>query len=229
MAELIIATDEQLLAVLFDKQGLEMYPGGLRIGGDQRAVREGDPIAINTATFTGLVSKYSQVAATVAQAAVVATLDDVHPFEVGDSVVFDDAAALQETVTLTAINYVTNVITFTPAIIDAAGFAIDDHVGVITNNVDNAVGIALVPVRDRRAAELGFPGPSDLTPRGSTTMFGDFAIRGRFRLNRLRNIVDGTTPVNRNDAAFAGVAIPDVGVTPGLYVVNVISANLSLT
>ncbi len=229
MAELIIASDEQLLAVLFDTQGLEKYPGGLRIGGGQRAVREGDPIAIQTATFTGLVSKYSQLAADSDQAATTATLDDAHPFEVGDVGVFDDGAALQETVTITAIDYATDIITFTPAIIDVAGFDIDDHFGVITNNQDNAVGIALVPVRDRRAAELGFPGPDDLTPRGSTTMFGDLAIRGRFRLNRLRNIVDGTTPVNRNDAAFAGVAIPDVGVTPGLYVVNVISANLSLT
>ncbi len=228
MAELIIASDEQLLAVLFDNQGLQKYPGGLRIPGGGRAVRDGDCIAINTSNDTGLVAKYSQIAATVAQAAVVATLDDAHPFAVGDAVRFDDGAALQEDVTISAINYTTNVITFTPAIIDAAGFAIDDHVSVIANNVDEAIGIALVPLRDRRAAQLGIPGADDLTPRGSTTMFGDIAITGRFRLNRLRVLVDGTTPQNALDADLAGTAILAVGVTPGLYVVSTYSANLAL-
>ena len=229
MAELLIASDEQLLAVLFDRQGLTKYPGGLPIPGGGRAVREGDPIAIDTNDDTGLVSKYSQLAADADQAVTVVTLDDAHPFEIGDSCEFDDGAALQETVTITAINYETNVVTFTPAVIDAAGFDIDDHFAVITNNVDNAIGIALVPVRDRRAAELGIPGADDLTPRGRTPMFGDIALTGRFRLARLRNLVDGTTPQNRNDVAFAGAAILAVGATPGLYIVSTPAAtNLAL-
>lgn len=228
MAELLISTDEQLLAVLFDNQGLELYPGGLRIPGGGRAVREGDCIAINTSNDTGLVAKYSQLAADADQAAVVATLDDAHPFAVGDVGVFDDGAALQETVTISAINYTTNVITFTPAIIAAAGFDIDDHFSVITNNVDEAIGVALTPLRDHRAAELGIPGADDLTPRGRTHMKGDIAITGRFRLARLRVLVDGTTPQNALDVDLGGTAILAVGVTPGLYIVRTYSANLAL-
>ncbi len=228
MAEIQIALDEQLLAVLFDKSGLQLYPGGLRIVQAGRAVREGDPIAIDSGLLQGNVAKYSQLAADADQAALVVTLDDAHPFEVGDVATFDDGAALQEIVTISAINYTTNVVTFTPAIIDVAGFDIDDHFSVVTANRDEAVGIALTPLRDKRAAELGGLA-EDVTPRERTTMYGDLAITGRFRLARLRNLVDGTTPQNFIDADFAGLAIPDVGVTPGLYVITVQSANLSLT
>lgn len=208
MAEIQIATDEQILSVLFDKQGLTLYPGGLPVAANQRAIRQGDPIAIDTSIDHAVVSKYSQIAATVATAATTATLDDAHPFEVGDVVVFDDAVALTETVTITAINYSTNVITFTPAIIDAGGFAIDEHVSVITNNVDEPIGIALLPLRDKDAAVLGLL-VNDVTPKERTTFYGSIALTGRFRNAVLKNVA-GTG--NRNEADLGGVllAAPDI-------------------
>ena len=59
-------------------------------------------------------------------------------------------------------------------------------------------------------------------------MYGQLAITGRFRLNRLRVLVDGTTPQNFLDADFAGTAILAVGVSPGLYIIGTPSSNLAL-
>ncbi len=227
MAELQIALDEQLIAVLFDRSGLQLYPGGIRIVQAGRAVREGDPIAIDSGSLQGLVAKYSQLSATSAMDDTTIVVDDAHPFEVGDSCTLDDGAS-QEVVVIASIDYATNIITMATGVVLAAGFFADDHLSVITANRDEAVGIALTPLRDKRAAELGGLA-EDVTPRERTTMYGDLAITGRFRLARLRNLVDGTTPQNFIDADFAGLAIPDVGVTPGLYVITVQSANLSLT
>ncbi len=227
MAELQIALDEQLLAVLFDRSDLRLYPGGLRIPAAGRAVREGDPIAINTATFTGAVAKYSQLAAASLMDDTTIEVDDAHPFAVGDTCEIDDGAS-QEDLVIAAINYTTNIITMATGVVLAAGFNIDDHLSVVANNQHLAVGIALTPLRDKRAAELGGL-VEDVTPRERTTMKGDIAITGRFRLARLRNLVDGTTPQNFNDVSFAGLAVPDVGVTPGLYIVTTPSTNLALT
>lgn len=227
MAEIQIATDERLLAVLFDNSGLQLYPGGLRIPAASRAIREGDCVAINTATFTGAVAKTSQLSANSAQTDITIEVDDAHPFAVGDVCELDDGSD-QEDVTIIAIDYTTNIITMGSGVALAAGYLIDDHLSVITNNQHLAVGIALTPLRDKRAAELGGL-VEDVTPREGTRMKGDIAITGRFRLARIRNLVDGTTPQNFNDVSFAGTAIPDVGVAPGLYVVNTPSANLALT
>ena len=69
MAELIIANDEQILAVLKTTQGLTLYPGGVPVEKDRRAVRSGDPISINITSNLARVAMISELSATSAMGA----------------------------------------------------------------------------------------------------------------------------------------------------------------
>lgn len=222
MSFLNIASDEQLKAVLFDSQHLTLYPGGLVIPASTRAIRQGDPIAINTSTDKGLVAKYSQFAGNEAQGQTVLSLDDVHPFAVGDVVVLDDGAALQETVTITAVDYTNNTITVTPAVADAGGFSTDEHASVVTNDVDEPIGVGLLPLRDKDAAKLGF-GANDITPAEGDSLYGSVAITGRFKRAILKNFA-GTG--NRNAADLGGSVI---GALDVLVITTPNNTNLILT
>ena len=207
--------NESLEAVLFDRQGLMLWPGGGSVPAGVRSVRGGDILARNTSTKKFIVVKSSFLTALVAANATVVNVNDAHPFEVGDSIVVGTATAE----TITAINYVTHQITLGTSISKAV--ANKTAVKVITNGQGKGVAVALLPVRDKDAAIL--EEKDDVTPRLSDTLYGTIALKGRFKYDKMKNF--DTTVTGSLHTDLAGVLqddinVDDAGTAQGLYMMD---------
>lgn len=201
MAELVIAQDEQVLSVLYDRQGLTLYPGGVRIAPGSRAIRAGDLIAIDTSTDFAIVAKQTRVRINEASGQSVIDIDDTHPWEVGDAIDFDDGSG-QESEVIASIDYTNSRITLVGTI-GGSGFDANDIIRGTANNTSRVIGIALETLRAENVARDGFIGKAgDLTPASRTTMYGQVAITGRFHHSRILNFIAGDT--------IAGVTQPDL-------------------
>lgn len=175
-----------LISVLYDRQDLQLLPGGVSIPGGVRSVRQGDFLA-RIATPTNnppanagkyIVAKYSEVSVDVANTNTF-QVNDAHPFAVGDVV---DIGGVSNR-TITSINYATNMITVSGGAFSPSA---TDDVLVSENEMSEAVGVALLPSRDKDAVILG-GGAADITPREGDHLEGAVAITGRFYLDKLKN------------------------------------------
>lgn len=185
MAYAVQAKEEKLISVLYDSAALTVMPGGAMVLAGARSIRQGD---LMTRVVSGvgasrfIVCKYTQVAS--ASAGVDVTVRDAHPFEVGDEITIGT-----DNVTITAINYETNILTISAATAVAA----NDNVSLranIANGRNNVVGIALLPLRDEGAAYGD--GADDVTPKLGDSMYGSIALTGRFKKDQVKNFYTTT-------------------------------------
>lgn len=224
MTYLRVADNENIDAVLFDRQGLTILPGGATIAAGARAFRVGDFIARNTGTMKLNVAKYSQVAAAAATTVAVVTVDDAHAFEVGDTITPRSGSSDEASRVITAINYDTNVITVSENW-DTA-LAENDSVGVRHNQQHRAIGIAMLPSRDKDAAILG-GGANDVTDKRGDSGYGSVALTGRFKYDKLRNF--NTLNSHSFHGDLDGIYNNDLNSRKGIYIVVEVSSTLSLT
>jgi hypothetical protein len=215
MSEITEWSDEQIRAILFDRQGLTKYPGGLPVAAGARAIRDGDILAKETTGNTVIVCKRTELAAAEPQTETLILVDDAHPFEVADVVQIGDEAT---TLNVVSLNYDTNVITM-GALTHATGQDVDAIFHVAALAQDDALGIALTGVYKRDAAASGLN--VDLVTPASTVFYGDIAITGRFRLDQLRNFRAG----NVMDTSLGGLELAD----NNTYVISTPSTNYSQT
>ena len=211
MTGVVFSRQERLISVLYDRQGLTKIPAGGTVAAGSRAIRQGDLIARNTGTKKFLVCKFTEVAVALGNDDDV-TVDDAHPFEVGDTIHIDGDSGGR----IRAINYETNVITMTNNLTSS----VNDTVEARFNNQDDPIGVALLPMFDEQAHYGG--GETDVTPKMMDELYGDIALTGRFKWDQLRNMRDG----NKADTALAGRYIDDFASGKGVYVITVPAANL---
>lgn len=172
-------TEDGIDAVLFDTQGLTLYPGGVMIPKGARAVKAGSILARNISTKEFVVCKYWKGA--VPNSTTIAMgVDGAHPFEVGDSL----KVGTQTAQNIVSIDYSTGDVTVGTAWTAGTG----QDVKVETNKQDKPVGIALVPVMDSKAY-LG--GAHLVAPIEGDSELGALAITGRFRYDRIKGIGQG--------------------------------------
>jgi len=174
-------------------------PGGVVLanGARARSVRVGDILAKLSADVTGvglagqyIVSKCSELAVAAADAASSITVDDAHPFAIGDTITIDDGSNASTPAVITAINYTTNVITV--AVTGGTDpLPINSKVSVTASEQDTAIGIA--------ANRWEATGLEDVT--GRTSMY----IAGEFKKANLYNL---TTSANTE---LAGVTVSSNG------------------
>lgn len=221
----IKSDNENIDAVLYDRQGLTLLPGGATIAAGSRGFRVGDMVSRNTTTKRILVAKYSQVAAAAAVTTQAVQVDDAHAFEVGDVIhprnhgTSTDQAAR----TITAINYSTNVITVSENW--ASALVVNDSIGNRSNQQHRPIGVALLPEMDKDAALLGF-GAAAVAPKLGDVLYGTVAITGRFKYNKLRNFE--TTNDHTFHGDLAGTYVADLNAENGLYIVDQVSSVLAL-
>ena len=209
---LLRATPEQLDAVLYDTQGLTLWPAGGTVAKGSRSIRAGDILARDTSTKKFLVAKRSAVSA-AASSSVSISVDDAHPFESGDLLSIGT-----DSVTVASVNYDSNILTLTAGITAA-----DNDLVTLrgtTNNREKAVGVALLPVRDKDAALLG--GLDDVTPKLGDEQYGAIAITGRFKYGKLRNF--DTSIGSSFHAELAGRNQVDIGSDGGVYIISTVPA-----
>ena len=203
---------ENLDAVLYDRQGLTLLPGGGMVPAGARAIREGDIIARATGGTRNrrfVVAKSTELRSALGASATTANVDDAHAFEIGDSVVIASLGSE----TITAIDYDDNEITFG----NAPGAAdLNDAVVAALNDMDEGVAIALTAVRDGNNPSI-------------SPVEGDFyvtaALTGRFKIDRIRNF-NGS---GRFHTDFAGRYQADYNMRNGIYIISEVSANFALT
>ncbi len=207
--EAIVEPDE----ILASTSGSEKLPGGVIIGGGVRVreTRVGEILARLTADVVDvgdlgqfIPRKSTENSATVATGQADVTVDDAHPFAVGDVILVDDGADAMDAATISAINYVTNVITV------SANFAngtnpqpVNSRVSVIASGQQNANGIA---------AERYTPNVTLTGITGRTSMY----IGGLFKLAQLKGSADGLDTHARS--AFAAATAEDITAPEGSVV-----------
>ena len=197
---------EQIPAVLLDRAGLTLVPGGAPVEKGSRAIRAGDIVARNTATMKWLVVKYTRLTTALAATATQFVVDDAHPFTVGEVISINGTNK-----TIDSIDYSTNTIAVVGQL--GAAKAINDKVEVTANNVNRGVGVALLPVRDGG----GNPGVAPIVGDSAATI----ALTGRFRIESLLNFdLAGTLHTD-----LAGIHSDDYQV----YIVNNVPATFALT
>ena len=214
MAEISLATDEQVIAVLASRQGLQTLVGGMAVTKNKRGIRQGDPVAKQTTTNELQVAKISQVATEAAALQANVIVDDAHPFEVGDVVTMDEGNADDEDVTISSINYETNTLTMTGNLTNA--HEVDVSVSVETTALDEVIGIALTAVLDKSAYASGLV-VDVVTPKLRTVVLGEIAITGVFKTAALKNFLIG----GFIDTKLGGLENPENGTyivtTPPAY------------
>ena len=225
MTYLRMADVENIDAVLFDRQNLTIFPGGATIAAGSRSFRVGDCIARNVSTKKLSVAKFTQVAAAAATTVAVVTVDDAHAFEIGDSVTPRTGGTDGASRTITGINYDTNVITVS-ANWSAALVENTSSIGTRGNEQHRAIGIALLPSRDKDAALLG-GGVNDVVSRIGDSIYGSLALTGRFKYNKLRNF--STLNTHSFHADLGGLYNDDLNSGNGIYIVDEVPSTFSLT
>ena len=211
MTYLTRSRNEKLISVLYDRQGLMIMPTGATVAAGSRAIRQGDFLARNTNTDKLIVAKNTLVNGASSSRNV--TVDDAHPFEIGDAVDIggDDR-------NIVGINYDTNVITVNSDVTVAN----NDPVKCETNNQDEAFGVALLPLMDKEAANGGMA--NMVTPKMGDHLYGDVAIAGRFKVDQLIGFANG----NYYDTDMSGRFIDYMNNGNGVYIVTTPSVNMEL-
>ena len=212
MSYLIKDEVERLEAILYDKQGLTMLPGGGMVPAGARAIRQGDVLARSTGGTRDkkfVVAKTTRLSAALGGAATAVAVDDAHAFEVGDSVVIASLGAE----VITSINYEINSITFGTA---PGAAAINSNVVAALNNMDEGLAIALLPSKD---------GNNPLLAPMAGDSFVTAALTGRFKVNKLKNFDTGG-PFHTD---FAGIYQVDANIGGGIYIITNVSANFALS
>lgn len=210
--------EDGIPAVLYDRQGLTLLPGGVSIPGGARAVRAGDFVARvatpanNPRSDAGkyIVTKYTQVR-TALNNGVLLEVDDAHPFEVGDACTVNADAR-----TINAIDYSTNTLTLSAN----TTAAVNDDVSVGDNDRNEAIGVALLPSVDKDAVRLG-GGAALLTPREGDVLQGAIAITGRFYISKLRNF-SASSGHNTYDSYGGGrsTLLRGIGDGQGIFIIT---------
>ena len=212
MVYLIKNPVENLDAVLYDRQGLTVLPGGGMVPAGARAIREGDVIARATGGTRDkrfVVAKTTRLSAVLGGSATEASVDDAHAFEVGDSVVIGSLG----TEVITSIDYDTNELTFGTA--PGAG-AVNANVVAALNDMDEGLAVALTAVRDGNNPNITpVNGDSYLTA----------ALTGRFKVDKLVNF-DVAGPFHTD---FAGTYQANANAGNGIYIIDQVSSNFALT
>ena len=197
MSEIRVWDDEGLIAVLLHMQGAIKYPAGIQVASGERGIRSGDILAKDTSK-TGdyaVVCKVTQLAAAASSGATTITVDDAHPFQVGDSIV----VASQSARTIGSINYGNNQLTITSGL--ASNASNNTTVVARANDKDHPIAIANTPVLDKDSSRSG--NLSDLvTPIDRTIAYGDAYVVGTFKADVIQN--GNFQNGNLVDTAFAG-------------------------
>ena len=195
-----VGEGESLPAVLYNTQFLQKIPAGFPTLEGGRSIRAGDFLAFHSTGTNRMlvVCKSTLLAAAVGANAGSITVRDAHPFAVGDIINLDELTT--EDITITAINYETNVLTVSG---HSTGQASGDSVRSETAGLYAPIGIALLPKTSEDAWRDDFIGNRALVPDGG--MYGDVAITGTFRVENLKNVALG----DDNDVNFT--AFQDTG------------------
>lgn len=164
---------EHLEEVLASNHGVVKVYGGAMIKGGTRAIRAGECMSQNSVSMAFLPTKSTYVASAAGAGVQVVTVDDAHPFTIGDVITI---AGVTGTRTISAINYATNQITVTATF--GVAVAVDARIHDANNDTGRALGIALTPMKDR-------DNPDTATKYDS--MYGDIAIRGAFIQGKIKN------------------------------------------
>jgi hypothetical protein len=180
--------------IVANTAGLEDLPGGAVIApGNTREVRVGELLARLSGAIVGLGEvghyvprKSTELAVAAADGVTTITVDDAHPFVVGDVIVIDDDSNASDAETISAINYETNVITISALSGGTNPLPVNSRVYVTTNGLGTAVGIAAVRHTPNAEATAGFPAAQQ-NLYGRVKMF----IKGTFYKNKLHGSADG--------------------------------------
>ncbi len=168
----------------------EMIPGGAIIAVDAvREIRVGELLARLTADVAGLGSEGQYIARKSTEAAALSstgantvTVDDAHPFEVGDTLEFTGGA---DDEVVESIDYDTNIITIVGTI-SGADVDPNDRVFVTADGQGTAVGIAAVRYTPNSTL-------TDGAIVAQQDIFGKVAmyVAGSFKKNKLHGSADG--------------------------------------
>lgn len=209
-----IVTPDEILASV---SGAEKLPGGVivGVGARTREVRIGEILARLTADVTDVGNsghfiprKSTEAAASVATGQADVTVDDAHMFVVGDTILVDDGVSAMTVEIISAINYVTNVITVSTNFDGGTNPSpIGSRVSVTASGQNNSNGIA---------GERYTPNSA----LGSVTGRASMYTAGLFKLPKLKGS-GRTTAAGLDGAARAAFAAPianDVTAPEGLLV-----------
>lgn len=135
-----------------ETNSLVKLPGGVILANGSRArdVRAGDILARLTGTVSGvgtsgqyIVRKSAELAADAADGVSTITVDNPHPFAIGDTIVIDDGSNASDAEVITDINYTTGVITISGTLSGGTNpLPSGSRVYVSASGQGTAVGIA---------------------------------------------------------------------------------------